>query len=90
MIRFVSQHGEIELPAIVTDEIISGTVAVPHGWGPDGRDGWTKANAGRGVNVNLLALSAVDDLERLAGMTLLDGISVRIERAAHVGSASPR
>jgi formate dehydrogenase len=79
--RIVSAQGEIEIEAMVTDEVKPGTVAVPHGWGH--RGGWTRANEAGGANVNLLASSDPADLERLAGMALLNGIPVRLEPAAH-------
>ena len=63
----------------VTDEVKPGTVAVPHGWGPSQR--WLAGRQrGRRANVNLLASSDPDDLERLAGMAFLNGIPVRLER----------
>jgi anaerobic selenocysteine-containing dehydrogenase len=77
--RITSAHGSIELPAKVTDEIRPGTIAVPHGWGH--RGGWQNAVRAGGVNVNVLASSEPDDLERLAGMALLNGIPVRLENA---------
>ena len=55
-------------------------MAVPHGWGH--RGGWKLANAAGGVNVNALASSDPDDLERLAGMAHLNGIPIRLERVA--------
>lgn len=84
--RVISPHGEIELPARVTDEVARGTVAIPHGWGHRGE--WRRANAAGGANVNALASSAPGDLERLAGMALLNGIPVRLEAVAtEVGEA---
>jgi anaerobic selenocysteine-containing dehydrogenase len=74
-----SRHGHIEVPAVVTEEVSVGTVAVPHGWGHDG--GWTRANRAGGANVNALASSDPADLERLAGMAFLNGIPVRVEPA---------
>ncbi|MGH2950834.1 MAG: molybdopterin-containing oxidoreductase family protein, partial [Solirubrobacterales bacterium] len=64
--RISSAHGTIEIEAAVTDEVKPGTVAVPHGWGHRG-GGWTVANEAGGANVNLLASSDPEDLERLAG-----------------------
>ena len=58
-----------------------GTIAIPHGWGHNG--GWQTANAAGGANVNLLASSEPEDLERLAGMAFLNGIPVRLEPVAH-------
>jgi anaerobic selenocysteine-containing dehydrogenase len=78
--RISSAHGSIELAAMLTDEVKPGTVAVPHGWGH--RGGWNVANAAGGANVNLLASSDPEDLERLAGMAFLNGIPVRIEPVA--------
>jgi anaerobic selenocysteine-containing dehydrogenase len=79
--RISSPHGSIEIAAMVTDEIKPGTVAVPHGWGHRG-GGWEVANQAGGANVNLLASSDPEDLERLAGMAFLNGIPVRIEPVA--------
>jgi anaerobic selenocysteine-containing dehydrogenase len=75
--RVVSAHGTIELPAKVTDEVSPGTIAIPHGWGH--RGGWRRATEAGGVNVNVLASSEPEDLERLAGMARLNGIPVRVE-----------
>jgi formate dehydrogenase len=38
------------------------------------------ANAHAGVNVNELTSSALEDVERLAGMAVLNGVPVRLER----------
>jgi formate dehydrogenase len=75
--RISSAQGAIEIEALVTDEVKAGTVAVPHGWGH--RGGWQVANAAGGANVNALASSEPEDLERLAGMAFLNGIPVRVE-----------
>jgi formate dehydrogenase len=83
-VRIVSAAGEIETEALLTDEVMAGTIAVPHGWGHAG--GWRRANRAGGPNVNLLASSAPDDLERLAGMAHLNGIPVRIEAAGPVAA----
>ena len=78
VVRIRSAHGEIETIARVTDEVGPGTVAVPHGWGH--RGGWQRANAAGGVNVNRLTSSDPADVERLAGMTHLNGVPVALER----------
>ena len=82
--RVRSAYGEIEVPAMLTDEVREGTVAIPHGWGHGA--GWTTANRAGGANVNLLASTDPEDLERLAGMAVLNGIPVRVDPAA----ADPR
>ncbi|MGB3482690.1 MAG: molybdopterin dinucleotide binding domain-containing protein [Mycobacterium sp.] len=79
-VRISSAAGEIETEALVTDEIIEGTITVPHGWGHRNA-GWHRANQAGGPK-NMLASTEIEDIESLAGMTLLDGISVRIDRIA--------
>jgi anaerobic selenocysteine-containing dehydrogenase len=82
VVRIASQHGEIELPVIVTKDIVAGVIAVPHGWGHKGTGGWRVANKAPGANVNRLMSSAPEDLERLAGMAHLTGVPVRVEPVA--------
>jgi anaerobic selenocysteine-containing dehydrogenase len=77
-VRIVSAGGAIELPAKVSDEVMPGVVAVPHGW-CHRSPGWRTATSAGGANVNLLASSAPADLERLAGMAFLNGIPIRLE-----------
>lgn len=64
----------------VSDEMHPRTVALPHGWGH--RGGWSRANSAGGCSSNLLASADVADLERLAAMSVLNGIPVRIRPAA--------
>ncbi|MEX2197057.1 MAG: molybdopterin-dependent oxidoreductase [Thermoleophilaceae bacterium] len=78
--RISSKSGAVVVPVKVTDEMIAGTVALPHGWGH--RGGWRLANRHAGVNVNLLASAEPEDLEPLAGMAFLNGIPVRVEPVA--------
>ena len=81
-VRLTTRHGAIELPVALTEDLKPGVVAVPHGWGHKGTGGWRRANAaarGGGVNVNLLMSSEPEDLERLAGMAVLNGVPVRAE-----------
>lgn len=75
--RITSRQGQIETDVVVTDEVGSGTIAVPHGWGH--RGGWQLANSMPGANVNELTSSRPEDLETLAGMSVLNGVAVRIE-----------
>ncbi len=48
----------------ITDEVMPGVVALPHGW--------------PGAKGNVLASAPPDDLEPYAGMPLLNGIPVRV------------
>ncbi len=76
-VRITSKQGQIETDVLVTDEVLAGTIAVPHGWGH--RGGWQLANSVPGANVNELTSSRPEDLEQLAGMAVLNGVAVRIE-----------
>jgi anaerobic selenocysteine-containing dehydrogenase len=82
-----SSGGAIELAAKLTDEVSRGTIAVPHGWGH--RGGWRRATQAGGANVNQLASSAPEDLERLAGMAQLNGIPVRLETVSEPDASGP-
>jgi formate dehydrogenase len=84
--RISSAHGALETKVAVTDEIKQGAVAVPHGWGH--RGGWQVANKAGGANVNVLASSDPEDLERLAGMAFLNGIPIRVEPVSAGGQAA--
>ncbi len=77
-VRIVSQGGAIETDVLITDEMSVGTIAVPQGWGHRG-GGWQLANSVAGANVNELTSNQPEDLERLAGMSVLNGVAVRIE-----------
>ncbi len=81
-VRIVSASGEVRIAARLTDEMMPGVIAVPHGWGHAG--GWQVANAAGGTNVNVLASARAEDLEPLAGMAFLNGIPVRVEALAAV------
>jgi len=79
IVRITSEHGEIELPVLVTKDIVAGVVAVPHGWGHKGTARWRVANEAGGANVNRLMSSAPEDIEALAGMARLTGVPIRVE-----------
>jgi anaerobic selenocysteine-containing dehydrogenase len=81
-LRLVSAHGAIELPVVLTEDLVRGVVAVPHGWGHQGKGRWRHANEAGGVNVNELTSSEAADVEPLAGMAHLNGVPVRAEPGA--------
>lgn len=73
-----SAHGRIALPVSLTEGIVRGTIAIPHGWGHKGSGGWQLANRSAGVNVNQLMSSDPSELEALAGMSWLTGVPVQV------------
>ena len=78
-VKVRSSAGEIRLSAEVTEDMMPGTVSIPHGWG-HALPGVAMANAlGKpGVSVNDITLNEVDPL---SGNAALSGIAVEVELA---------
>jgi len=74
-----SASGSVTVPVVLTPDMSPGNIAMPHGWGHSG--GWQRANTAGGVNSNILSGKSPEDFERLAGMSILNGIPVRIAPA---------
>jgi formate dehydrogenase len=81
-----SASGTITLPVELTEDMSRGTVAIPHGWGH--RGGWQRANAAGGYSSNDLCSAGDGDFEKVAGMSILSGIPIRIR--AHVPAEVPQ
>jgi anaerobic selenocysteine-containing dehydrogenase len=67
MVRVTSATGTVELPASLTDDMMPGSVALPHGWGHAGADGLTVARTTTGANANVLAADGPDAIEPISG-----------------------
>jgi len=76
-----SNAASVRLPVQVTDEMMVGAVALPHGWGHQAADGLSVASKTTGVNVNLLAADGPEELEYFSGMAKLNGIWVEVTPA---------
>ena len=75
-----SSSGAITLPAEVTDDMMPGTISIPHGWGHDLPGvAMRVARAHAGVSANALTESAA--LDPLSGNAALSGVLVEIEPA---------
>jgi anaerobic selenocysteine-containing dehydrogenase len=76
-----TEHGSVQAPVQISDDVMRYVVALPHGWGH--RDsGLAYASAHRaGVNVNALAGDGVRSTERLSGMAQLTAFPVQVTRA---------
>ena len=77
-----SDTATIRLPVRSLNELLPGTVSVPHGWGHQNARGLGVASALSGANVNILAADGPENVEPLSGMAHLSGIPVRITPAA--------
>ena len=78
MVEVRSSVASVRLPVQLTDEMMVGAVALPHGWGHQDADGLSVASQTRGANVNLLAADGPDELEYFSGMAKLNGIWVEV------------
>jgi len=81
MVEVRSSVASVKLPVQLTDEMMVGAVALPHGWGHEDADGLSVASKTTGVNVNLLAADGPEDLEYFSGMAKLNGIWVDVTPA---------
>ncbi|MEZ4215325.1 MAG: molybdopterin-dependent oxidoreductase [Myxococcota bacterium] len=77
-----NEHGAIEIPVRVTDEMMPLTIAIPQCWGHAKADGLRHAQQHPGVNVNVLAGDGPAHIERLSSMSHLSGILVDVRRAS--------
>jgi anaerobic selenocysteine-containing dehydrogenase len=70
-----------EVVVRVTDDVRPGVVSLPHGWGHGPSAPWQRvAGAHPGVSVNDWTDDAV--VEPVVGQSILNGVPVRLERAA--------
>jgi len=76
----VSETGSIRIPVAVTDDMMPGAVAIPHGWGHERADGLAVARRNHGVNVNLLTPSGTRAVDPVSGMARLSGIPVAVRK----------
>lgn len=80
MVEVRSSVAGVRLPVQLSDEMMVGAVALPHGWGHQHADGLSVASKTNGANVNLLAADGPDDLEYFSGMAQLNGIWVDVTK----------
>jgi len=71
----------ITLPVRITEDMMPGAVAVPHGWGHQQAEGLNIAKKNAGANVNLLAADGPESVEPISGMAHLTGFSVDVRAA---------
>jgi anaerobic selenocysteine-containing dehydrogenase len=81
VIRVRSPISSIEIPVLTTPDLMSGVIWIPHGWGHTIQNVPELAKEKRGVNVNLITDDNWKNLETFAGMVLLDGIPVKLEKS---------
>jgi anaerobic selenocysteine-containing dehydrogenase len=88
MCQVRSDTGQVEVQVQLTDELMRGAVALPHGWGHQQAAGLTVARRTHGINANVLSPDGSASVEALAGMTQLTAILVEV-RACEVQADQP-
>ncbi len=76
-----SKTAKVRINLKLLDELMPGTVALPHGWGHQEATGLSVASKTKGVNVNILAAAGPENLEPVSGMAHLTGIPVEVTKA---------
>ncbi|MFJ6631633.1 molybdopterin-dependent oxidoreductase [Streptomyces sp. NPDC091376] len=78
--RIKAAGGELEVPVEITDDVRTGVVSLPHGWGHDRAGTRMSVAAARpGVNVNQLLDGSL--LDPLSGTAVLNGFAVELAPA---------
>lgn len=80
-VSITSRWGEITVPARISDEVMRGTVALPHSWGH--RGGWRRAVAIGGGRYNDLTSNDATEIDIPSGNAVLNGLRVRVTRRAN-------
>ena len=77
VVRVASRVGALEVPAEVTDEVRTGVVSLPHGYG-HGLPGTRGEVAARKPGVNSNWLTDAEPMDPLSGNAVLNGIPVEV------------
>jgi len=75
-----SKTGSVRVPVEITDEIMTGVVSIPHGWG-HGAAGTRMAVAARHAGVNSNVLADGSHIDPLSGNAVLNGVPVQVTPA---------
>jgi formate dehydrogenase len=87
-VRLTTSVASIELPAVISRDVVEGAVCVPHGYGHDPESSWTTAAKRGGANVNLLASAGPNAVDPLSGMTQYVGVAVELTRVASAAASA--
>ena len=79
-VDITTEVGKLRLPVKILDDLMPGTVSVPHGWGHQASLMQIAKNT-EGVNVNILTADGPELIDEVSGMAHLSGIDVHISPA---------
>ena len=79
--RISVKDKHIEAPVRLDENMLPGTISVPHGWGHQQADGLAVANKTLGVNINILMPDGPDSIEPGSGMSHMNGVIAEVSAA---------
>jgi anaerobic selenocysteine-containing dehydrogenase len=86
LVTVSSRTGQIQMPVIITDDMMPGVVCMPHLWGHNRKNTRQRvANANPGVSMN--DLTDVTGIDQLTGNAIVNGVPVKVEAVAKAGEA---
>ena len=77
IVRVTSSVGSVKIPVEISDEIMQGTVSIPHGWGHH-RKGLKMSVATQHAGVSLNDLIDDQHVDQMCGVSVINGIQVEI------------
>ncbi|MEP5568314.1 MAG: molybdopterin-dependent oxidoreductase [Halioglobus sp.] len=80
-VRVSSRVGQIELPVMITEDIMPGVVCMPHLWG-HGRKNTQQTVANNQAGVSMNDLTDVEYFDQLTGNAIVNGVPVKVELVA--------
>lgn len=76
--RVSANNNAVDVPVKLDNDIMIGTVSIPHGWGHQRADGLRVANKTTGVNVNIIMPDGPGSIEPASGMSHMNGVVVNV------------
>ena len=71
----------VQVPVKLDEDMLPGTISVPHGWGHQQADGLRVARNTEGANVNILMPDGPASIEPGSGMSHMNGVIAEVARA---------
>jgi len=86
----VSANGKhVDVPVRRDEDMMPGTISVPHGWGHQQATGLSVARRTTGVNINRIMPDGPESLEPGSGMSHMNGVLAEVERVAENTGQQP-
>ncbi|MFT5482104.1 MAG: anaerobic selenocysteine-containing dehydrogenase [Halieaceae bacterium] len=86
VVAVTSRTGQIQMPVLITEEVMPGVVCMPHLWGHNRKNTRQRvANANPGVSMN--DITDVTGMDQLTGNAIVNGVPVKVEPVDKVSNA---